>query len=135
MRRREAIVYPSFMAGAVNIIGLAALGVTLVVPWFRQLLINVGMIPVPGEGPSEATMDKGILLPALLLASHTAIGFLRVVALGTGSEGSKVRAEFYFPTDPGYRDTVCDRKKVIFTHMFVSGSYAGREWTGVGVGG
>ena len=32
-------------------------------------------------------------------------GFLNLTAFGTGSNGGKVRASFYFPTDPGYRDT------------------------------
>jgi short subunit dehydrogenase-like uncharacterized protein len=32
-------------------------------------------------------------------------GFLKVTCIGTGSSGGKVRTVFYFPTDPGYRDT------------------------------
>lgn len=33
-------------------------------------------------------------------------GYLNVNAFGKGSNGSTVKAELYFPTDPGYRDTV-----------------------------
>ena len=33
------------------------------------------------------------------------LGFLKVSAFGKGSNGTKVKAVFYFPTDPGYRDT------------------------------
>jgi hypothetical protein len=33
-------------------------------------------------------------------------GFLNVNAVAKGSNGTIVKAEFYFPTDPGYRDTV-----------------------------
>jgi hypothetical protein len=29
-----------------------------------------------------------------------------VSAFGTGEKGTAVRVEMYFPTDPGYRDTV-----------------------------
>lgn len=32
-------------------------------------------------------------------------GFLNVNAIGKGSNGTIVKAELYFPTDPGYRDT------------------------------
>lgn len=28
-----------------------------------------------------------------------------MTAIGTGSNGSKAKSVFYFPTDPGYRDT------------------------------
>jgi hypothetical protein len=33
-------------------------------------------------------------------------GFLNVNAIAKGSNGTIVNAELYFPTDPGYRDTV-----------------------------
>ncbi len=33
-------------------------------------------------------------------------GFLKVTGFAVGSRGTKVKSTFYFPTDPGYRDTV-----------------------------
>eukprot|EP01034_Spumella_vulgaris_P029233 gene29233-36247_t len=48
------------------------------------------VLPKPGQGPTDREMDAG---------------FLRVNAIATGSNGGRVRAAFYFPTDPGYRDT------------------------------
>lgn len=32
-------------------------------------------------------------------------GFLKVTAMAKGASGNKVKCVFYFPTDPGYRDT------------------------------
>jgi short subunit dehydrogenase-like uncharacterized protein len=86
---KEASVYPSFMAGYCNVMGLIVLGTILMCPPLSKFMQN-HVLPKPGEGPSEAEMDKG---------------FLRVTGFGTGSQGSKVRASLYFPTDPGYRDT------------------------------
>ncbi len=34
------------------------------------------------------------------------LGFLKVTGCATGNAGAKVKIEFYFPVDPGYRDTV-----------------------------
>lgn len=48
-------------------------------------------LPKPGQGPSESDMDAG---------------FLKITGIGLGSGGTKVHSVFYFPTDPGYRDTV-----------------------------
>lgn len=86
---REAQVYPSFMAGFVTVTGLAAFGTSLMIPplsWFLQKFI----LPKPGQGPSETSMNAG---------------WLKVTAFAKGSKGGKTRVEFYFPTDPGYRDT------------------------------
>jgi len=87
---REFIVYPSFMAGVVNLIGMATFGVALVIPLLKWFFLTTGIVPSPGQGPSEASMERG---------------FLKVVAIGTGDKGAKATVEFYFPTDPGYRDT------------------------------
>ena len=86
---REATVYPNFMAGFVNVMSLVVLGTVLMCPPLSYLMQKY-VLPKPGEGPSEAEMDKG---------------FLRVTGYGTGSQGGKVQASLYFPTDPGYRDT------------------------------
>jgi hypothetical protein len=84
-------VYPSFMAGYVTLVGFFVLGTALYCPPAKWLLVNF-VLPKPGQGPSEREMDDG---------------FLRVTGIATGSSGGKARAVFYFPTDPGYRDTVC----------------------------
>ena len=65
------------------------LGTVLMCPPLSYLMQKY-VLPKPGEGPSEKEMDRG---------------FLRVTGHGTGSQGGKVRASLYFPTDPGYRDT------------------------------
>jgi len=86
---KEATVYPSFMAGYVTLLGFFVFVTNLFCPplsWFMR----VAVLPKPGQGPSEAEMD---------------LGFLRVTGVATGSAGGKVRSVFYFPTDPGYRDT------------------------------
>ncbi|RYH14330.1 hypothetical protein EON65_33785 [archaeon] len=56
-----------------------------------RFLCVFSVLPEPGQGPSEKTMDAG---------------YLHITAYGYGNKGSKVKAQFYFPTDPGYRDTV-----------------------------
>ena len=48
------------------------------------------VLPPPGQGPSEDFMDQG---------------FLKLVVFADGMKGGKAQASFYFPTDPGYRDT------------------------------
>jgi hypothetical protein len=49
------------------------------------------VLPNPGEGPSKEAMDKD---------------FLNLTGFAKGVKGSKVEIKFYFPTNPGYRDTV-----------------------------
>lgn len=88
---REFIVYPSFMAGVVQLIGMLLIGMAIMIPPLKWLFLSTGLIPKPGEGPSIETMDKG---------------FLKVTAIATGTSNGKVKVQFYFPTDPGYRDTV-----------------------------
>jgi short subunit dehydrogenase-like uncharacterized protein len=89
LKYRESVVYSSFMAGFSTIIGLLVFGTALVLPPLKYAL-KTFVLPLPGQGPSESTMDAG---------------FLKVTCMGKGSNGGKVRAVFYFPTDPGYRDT------------------------------
>lgn len=57
------MVYASWMAGCCDLIQLAALGASLVIPPMKTLLMNT-MLPNPGEGPSEKAMDKGIFIVA-----------------------------------------------------------------------
>jgi short subunit dehydrogenase-like uncharacterized protein len=86
---REAMVYPSFMAAYVGVAQLLVLGTVLMCPPLKHLM-QKHVLPAPGQGPSEADMDRG---------------FLRVTGIATGSGGTQVRSSLYFPTDPGYRDT------------------------------
>eukprot|EP00981_Chlorochromonas_danica_P011248 scaffold3825_cov179-Ochromonas_danica.AAC.5 len=85
---REAAVQPSFMAAYVQYVGLLIFGTALFFPPLRFLLQKI--LPEPGQGPSEKDMDAG---------------YLHITAYGRGDGGSRVKATFYFPTDPGYRDT------------------------------
>jgi short subunit dehydrogenase-like uncharacterized protein len=86
---KEAAVHPSFMAAFITQVGFLVFGTALYCPPLKSFL-QTCCLPKPGQGPSEASMDEG---------------FLRVTGIATGSNGGKARAVFYFPTDPGYRDT------------------------------
>ena len=86
---REHAVYPSFFAGFVQILDLIVFATCLMSPPLAYILREY-VLPKPGEGPSEDTMEKS---------------FLTVNAFGKGDKGSKCKAVFYFPTDPGYKDT------------------------------
>jgi short subunit dehydrogenase-like uncharacterized protein len=87
----EAEGYPSFFAGFSQLMGFLAFGTALACPPLAYLLKKF-FLPAPGQGPSEKVMDAG---------------FLKVSVFAKGSNGSKVKGFMYFPTDPGYRDTVC----------------------------
>ena len=87
---KEAATQPSFFAAYITLLLGAILGVSLFCPplqWFLRKFV----LPEPGQGPSEKTMDAG---------------YLHVTAYAKGDKGSEVKGVFYFPTDPGYRDTV-----------------------------
>lgn len=86
---KEATVYASFFAGFVEIATLIVFGSMLLTSPFRALL-SATILPAPGQGASEKSMDGG---------------FLKVTAVAKGSNGGSVKATLYFPTDPGYRDT------------------------------
>lgn len=88
---KESVVYPSFIAGVIQLIDMMLIGMAIMIPPLKWLFLTTGIIPKPGEGPSIETMNKG---------------FLKITAFATGSLNGKVKVQFYFPTDPGYRDTV-----------------------------
>ncbi len=92
------------MAGYVNVMSLIVLGTVLMCPPLSYLMQKF-VLPKPGEGPSEAEMDKG---------------FLRVTGHGTGSQGGKVRASLYFPTDPGYRDTARYAQTIFDSFLWIN---------------
>jgi short subunit dehydrogenase-like uncharacterized protein len=86
----EEQVYPSFMAGVVTFISGLLLVLAIFLPPLKWVLLATKLLPNPGEGPSEASMDDG---------------FLKVFGVGQGSKGTEAKITLYFPTDPGYRDT------------------------------
>lgn len=87
---KEAQVYSNFFAGWVQVMGLIIFATILAFPPLKFLMFAVGLLPKPGQGPSEEELDKG---------------FLKVTGIATGEKGTQVKSSFYFPTDPGYRDT------------------------------
>ena len=87
---KEVQTFPNFFAAFSTFIGLAVFGTAFFLPPLHWVL-QTFFLPKPGEGPSEEFMDSS---------------FLKVDGYGKGSNGSKVRTMIYFPTDPGYRDTV-----------------------------
>lgn len=70
--------------------GLIVFGTAFFLPPLHYLLEKF-VLPAPGQGPSEEFMDSS---------------FLKVDGYAKGSNGTKVKTMIYFPTDPGYRDTV-----------------------------
>jgi hypothetical protein len=50
--------YHNYHVGATTVIGLMIFGTALFCPPLKWLLATY-MLPSPGQGPSEATMDKG----------------------------------------------------------------------------
>lgn len=89
MTYKEAAVQPSFFAAYITYVGLGIFATALFCPPLQYLLKKF-VLPEPGQGPSEKSMDSG---------------YLHITSYAYGSKGSKVKASFYFPTDPGYRDT------------------------------
>merc|ERR1712054_471324 len=69
--------------------GLTMFGVGIAIPPVRALLRKY-VLPKPGEGPSEEFMNTG---------------FLDVIGVATGSDGSTAKSSIRFPVDPGYKDT------------------------------
>jgi hypothetical protein len=57
---REALVYPSFFAGVVQISSLLLLGTSFALPPLRWCM-HALWLPRPGQGPSAETMDRGFL--------------------------------------------------------------------------
>lgn len=53
-------VYPSFMAGYIEVVQLMCLGLMIMTPPLR-LILTTFILPKPGQGPTESELDKGIL--------------------------------------------------------------------------
>jgi short subunit dehydrogenase-like uncharacterized protein len=86
----EAQVYPNFMAAFVSFVDFIVLGLCVSMVPLRTLLLALGFLPSPGEGPSKEEQEAG---------------FLQITTIATGAAGKKCKSTIYFPVDPGYRDT------------------------------
>jgi short subunit dehydrogenase-like uncharacterized protein len=86
---REGASFRSFFAAAWYLLGLLAFGVGIYVPPLRWLLRRF-VLPKPGEGPSRTAMEKG---------------YLHVLGVAKGEDGSVARSTMSFNVDPGYKDT------------------------------
>lgn len=85
----EGLVYNNFFQGFLATFGLVVLGTCFFNdPLFSFLRKHV--LPKPGEGPSKESQENG---------------FLNAVGYGTGSKGTSVKTELYFPHDPAYKST------------------------------
>ncbi len=84
---KESAVQPDFKTAFMTFFGLAG-GLTAMLNPLTAKMIQK-MLP-PGQGPNEKKLKYGYLL---------------VSGVGEGVNGSKVETEFYFPNDPGYKDT------------------------------
>jgi short subunit dehydrogenase-like uncharacterized protein len=82
----ESQLYPNFFASFIAFVNFMCLGACLVSPLLRWILLALGIVPSPGEGPSKEVMDAG---------------FLKMTTVATGASGKKCKSVFYFPTDPG----------------------------------
>ena len=85
----EGQAFPSFFAAACNLLGLALFGICLYIPPVRWLMRKF-LLPKPGEGPSAESMEKG---------------YLNVLGVAKGSNGTVVKSTMSFKVDPGYKDT------------------------------
>ena len=88
MTYNESAVQPNFQSAFVQWFGMIAGTTALLNPITAAPMKK--MLPKPGEGPDEKMLKYGYLL---------------VSGVGDGANGSKVETAFYFPNDPGYKDT------------------------------
>ena len=91
---REAMVHLNFCAALSASIGLLVGGTAFYITPIRWLLLESGLLPKAGEGPSSDEMDKSFLE-------------VKTVAHGVKKDGTspvQLTQSLYFPTDPGYRD-------------------------------
>ena len=86
---RETMRVPNRLMGAVIAAGMGMFMVLGSRPWGRSLVRSV--VPAPGEGPSEATMDNG----------HFDVSFI-----GVSDTGRKAVVRITSQGDPGNRSTV-----------------------------
>lgn len=96
LRYYEAVVYPSFAAGFISLADALFLATVIFCPPLSWLCLAIGLLPQPGQGPSEADMDEGFL---------KITAYANSTSNGDRTARADVMAVMYFPTDPGYRDT------------------------------
>lgn len=85
----ESNVFPNIFTAFNDIFKVIGLfTINIINPLYN--VVGKKILPPPGTGPSEASMDKGYLL---------------MTGFGTGEKGDKLTVQFTLPTDPGYRDT------------------------------
>lgn len=87
---REVTVSQSFVNSFNFYVGLTLLVTVLLVKPLRRLVLALGLLPSPGQGPTEALLRMGYWI---------------VDSVGTGSDGSKVRLRTTFKKEIGYVDT------------------------------
>jgi short subunit dehydrogenase-like uncharacterized protein len=85
----ESWIHESFKSAFITWFGTIFAGTALLNPVTGNLMKKF-VLPKPGQGPSQKQMDHGYLL---------------VSGVGKGTNGSVVESEFYFPGDPGYKET------------------------------
>jgi len=85
----EYVVNPSFKEAFLGWFG-PILGLTALLNPITGVPMRKFLLPKPGDGPTEKQREYGYLL---------------VSGVGEGQNGSLVRSEFYFPGDPGYKET------------------------------
>jgi len=86
---QEARAFPGFMAVFIDFMYMVFFAMAFVLPPLKWLIRGC-CLPKPGQGPSAESMEAGCL---------------KITGFATGSEGTRGKASFWFPTDPGYKDT------------------------------
>ncbi|KAL1525381.1 hypothetical protein AB1Y20_020241 [Prymnesium parvum] len=90
MEYREGQAFSSTVQAYKFQITLICAFLMIKIPFLRWLARRIGLLPLPGDGPTEAEMAKG---------------FLTVIGMAVGVNGGAAKATLTFPTDPGYKDT------------------------------
>ena len=85
----ESWIHNSFKNAFMTWFGTIFAGTALLNPVTGNIMKKC-VLPKPGQGPTQKQMDHGYLL---------------LSGVGEGTNGSMVESEFYFPGDPGYKET------------------------------
>lgn len=86
----EGEAFSSIFPLVLRLLGYVWFGLAVAIGPVRNMMLSSGMLPKPGEGPSQEAM----------LAGH-----LTVTGIARGSNGLKAKSVLTFPVDPGYMDT------------------------------
>mmetsp|Transcript_14537 Transcript_14537/g.42692 ORF Transcript_14537/g.42692 Transcript_14537/m.42692 type:complete len:420 (-) Transcript_14537:496-1755(-) len=95
VRVSEVMKANSLLGAVATVVSLATVGVALALPPIRALLFTLGVLPKPGEGPSEKTREEGFF--------H----IYAVAAAAGGKDAPTCTAHVRSGTagDPGYKAT------------------------------